>query len=98
MKRVGCLGCEYCYTKWNGECVQKDDMKEVETKIMVADMIVIVSSVYYFNYTGRMQCVIDRFYTKHTIPVKKYALIVSSYLPNIYSGIVESYKLISCLL
>ena len=33
MKIAGCLGCEYCHTKGNGECVQKDDMKEVETKL-----------------------------------------------------------------
>lgn len=25
----GCLACEYCHTKDNGVCVQKDDMQEV---------------------------------------------------------------------
>ena len=25
----GCLACEYCHTKGNGQCVQKDDMQYV---------------------------------------------------------------------
>ena len=29
MKIAGCLGCEYCHTKGEGKCVQKDDMQEV---------------------------------------------------------------------
>ena len=29
-KRIsGCLACEYCHTKGNGSCIQKDDMQEV---------------------------------------------------------------------
>ena len=28
-KIAGCLACEYCHTKGNGVCVQKDDMQEV---------------------------------------------------------------------
>ena len=26
MKINGCLGCEYCHSKGEGQCVQKDDM------------------------------------------------------------------------
>ena len=29
MKINGCLGCEYCHTKGDGACVQKDDMQEI---------------------------------------------------------------------
>ena len=29
MKIAGCLACEYCHTKGDGECVQKDDMTKV---------------------------------------------------------------------
>lgn len=28
-KIAGCLGCEYCHTKGDGVCIQKDDMQEV---------------------------------------------------------------------
>ena len=30
-KIAGCLACEYCHTKGNGECIQKDDMQEVSS-------------------------------------------------------------------
>ena len=29
MKIAGCLGCEYCHTKGEGKCIQKDDMDKV---------------------------------------------------------------------
>ena len=29
MKIGGCLACEYCHTKGEGKCVQKDDMEKV---------------------------------------------------------------------
>ncbi len=29
MKIAGCLGCEYCHTKGEGKCLQKDDMDKV---------------------------------------------------------------------
>ena len=35
MKIAGCLGCEYCHTKGEGVCVQKDDLE----KIMPASII-----------------------------------------------------------
>ena len=92
MKVAGCLGCEYCHTKGNGECVQKDEMQNLYPRLMEADMIVFASAVYYFNFTGQLQNVISRFYSKGTMPAKKYALIVSSYSPDVYSGIVETYK------
>ena len=41
-KRIaGCLACEYCHTKGNGACVQKDDMQEVYSLLGEADMLVI---------------------------------------------------------
>ncbi len=92
MKIAPCLACEYCHTKGNGECVQKDEMQDVYKKLNDAEMIVFASAVYYFNFTGQLQNVISRFYCKGTMPAKKYALIVSSYSPDVYSGIVETYK------
>ena len=92
MKIAPCLACEYCHTKGNGECVQKDDMQGVVEKLSTADMMVLASAVHYFNFTGQLQNVISRFYAKGTMPAKKYALIVSSYSSGVYSGIVETYK------
>ena len=37
----GCLACEYCHTKGNGQCVQKDDMQFVYHELQEAEMLVI---------------------------------------------------------
>ena len=39
MKINGCLGCEYCHTKGEGKCVQKDDMDKVIPAYMDSDML-----------------------------------------------------------
>lgn len=39
-KIAGCLGCEYCHTKGDGVCIQKDDMQEVYTALEEAEMLV----------------------------------------------------------
>ena len=39
----GCLGCEYCHTKGNGKCVQKDDLEKIMPAYTDADMVVFAS-------------------------------------------------------
>ncbi|MBO7047776.1 MAG: flavodoxin family protein [Spirochaetia bacterium] len=88
----GCLACEYCHTKGNGKCIQKDDMVPVYEAIDTADMIVFASPVYYFGLSGQMQSVISRFYAYPVPKAKKYALLVSSMSPGVYDGIISQYK------
>lgn len=59
----GCLGCEYCHSKGNGKCVQKDDMQEVYSLLKDAEMLVIASPIYYHGISGQLKCAIDRFYS-----------------------------------
>ena len=92
MKIAPCIACEYCHGKGNGECVQKDEMQDVYKKLNDAEMIVFASAVYYFNFTGQLQNAISRFYCKGTMPAKKYTLILSSYSPDVYRGIIDTYK------
>ncbi len=35
----GCLACEYCHTKGNGQCVQKDDMQNIYHQLQEAEML-----------------------------------------------------------
>ena len=56
----GCLACEYCHTKGNGQCVQKDDMQYVYHELQEAEMLVIASPIYYHGLSGQLKCVIDR--------------------------------------
>lgn len=95
-KIAGCLACEYCHTKGNGTCIQKDDMQEVSELIRQAEMLVIASPIYYHGITGQLKCVIDRFYSA-TYPqkppkLKKTAMILSSGDSNMYDGALFSFE------
>ena len=87
-----CLGCEYCHTKGEGKCVQKDDMEKVYPDLSSADMVVFASPVHYFAFSGQLQSVITRFYAPFKPKATKYAMILSSMSPDVYSGIEGQYK------
>ena len=95
-KIAGCLACEYCHTKGNGACVQKDDMQEVYSLLGEADMLVIASPIYYHGVSGQLKCVLDRFYSaaypRKPRNLKKVAMILSSGDPKMYDGAMFSYK------
>lgn len=92
-KIAGCLGCEYCHTKENGVCIQKDDMKEVYEALEEAEMLVLASPVYYFTLSGQLQCAIHRTYAIG-IPkkLKKAALILSSGADGVYDASIRQYQ------
>ena len=92
-KIAGCIGCEYCHTKGNGKCVQKDDMQEICSALDTSEMLVIASPVYYFGFTGQLQCAISRFYAAGKGPsLKKTALILSSGSDDVYEGCIYGYE------
>lgn len=55
-----CLGCFSCWNKTPGECVIKDDMREVIEKLLWADMTIWSFPLYYFNVPGGLKNLIDR--------------------------------------
>ena len=57
----GCLACEYCHGKGQGQCVQKDDMQEVYEYLRDTDMLILASPIYYHGISGQLKCTIDRF-------------------------------------
>ena len=92
----GCQGCEYCHTKGNGECIQKDDMQKVYELLREAEMLVIASPIYYHGVSGQLKCVIDRFYSA-AYPMKpprlkKAAMILSSGDADMYDGALFSFQ------
>ena len=92
MKIGGCKGCEYCHTKGNGVCIQKDDMAEVYPALAEAEMLVLASPVYYFGLTGQLQSVVSRFYAVMSPAAKKWALLLTSGSPNVYGAIEAQYR------
>lgn len=93
MKIAGCLGCEYCHTKGNGQCIQKDDMAKVMPAYLESDMLVYASPVYYFGMTAQIMAAMQRIYCIGK-PAKatKAALLLSSGSPDVYDGPIGTYK------
>ncbi|MBT9775878.1 flavodoxin family protein [Clostridium sp. MCC353] len=95
-KISGCLACEYCHTKQEGICIQKDDMQEVYELLKSTDMLVIASPIYYHGISGQLKCVIDRFYAsafpKKPMRLEKVAMILSSGDPDMYDGARFSFE------
>ena len=93
MKINGCLACEYCHTKGEGKCVQKDDMEKVMPAYKDADMVVFASPIYYFDVTAQLSAAIQRVYAiGKPAKASKAALLLSSASPNPYDGAIATYK------
>lgn len=93
MKIAGCLGCEYCHTKGNGSCIQKDDLELIMPAYKEADMIVFASPIYYFTMTAQMEAAIQRVYCiGKPAKAKKAALLLSSGSPGVYDAAIAQFK------
>ena len=91
-KIAGCLACEYCHGKGNGEFIQKDDMQELYPLLAEAEVLVLAAPIYYFTMSAQMQAPIQRIYNMNKPPkVKKMAMLLSSYSPNVYDGAIGEY-------
>ena len=53
---TGCVACGY-----EGPCVQTDDMDDLRKKILLSDMLVFATPLYYYGMTAQLKTVIDRF-------------------------------------
>ena len=91
-KIAGCMACEYCHGKGNGTCVQKDDMQELYPLLAEAEVLVLAAPIYYFTMSAQIQAPIQRIYNMQKPPkVKKMAMLLSSYSPNVYDGAIGEY-------
>jgi multimeric flavodoxin WrbA len=73
----GCLGCFACQ-KNGGECIQNDDMSEIYSKMLAADVIVFVSSVYFYSFNAQMKTVLDRTIALHGTFHDKTAYLIAA--------------------
>lgn len=93
MKIAGCLGCEYCHGKGQGECIQKDDWQKVQPAYEDCDMVVFASPIYYFTMTAQMEAAIQRIYCiDHPTKATKAAMLLSSASPGVYDGPMGQYR------
>lgn len=92
----GCLACEYCHGKGQGQCIQKDDMQEVYGYLRDANMLILASPIYYHGISGQLKCTIDRFYSvlypAAPMSLTKTAMFLSSGDPEMYEGAKFSFE------
>lgn len=55
-----CLGCFTCWNKTPGKCCIQDDMQEVITKLLWADVTIWSFPLYYYTVPGNLKNLIDR--------------------------------------
>lgn len=92
MKIAPCVACGACRSTEERKCVVRDDAPSITEALPGYDMVVFASPVYYWGFSGQMQSLISRFYTYGPIPVKKFAMILSSGSPNVYDALFAQYK------
>lgn len=56
-----CIACEKCHNTDTG-CAFKDDMEELNPHLFEADVVALVSPIYYYTINAQIKAVIDRFY------------------------------------
>ena len=59
-----CLGCGACYN--TSKCIQKDDMVDLNDKMVEADVIVLATPVYFYSMAGQLKVLIDRCVPRYT--------------------------------
>ena len=91
----GCMACEYCHGKGQGNCIQKDDMQQIYELLKDVEMLVLAAPIYYHNISGQLKCVIDRFYSalypEAPATLKKVAMFLSSGDDDMFVGAKFSY-------
>jgi multimeric flavodoxin WrbA len=76
-KIAGCLDCGKCNEA--GICAIKDDMKEIQEKILAADTVIHSGPVYFWGMTSQMKAYLDRwcvFFDGQWVLHKAYAPIM----------------------
>lgn len=59
----GCLVCDAC--SMNGLCVQKEDIEnDLIMRLVNADLIALITPVYYWHVSAQLKTCIDRFYAR----------------------------------
>lgn len=93
-----CLACEAC-TRNAGQCIQKDDMEQVNDAYIEANVIVFASPMFWGTFSGQLKTCIDRLYAvlkriDHNSPAmhKETALIMTARSPD-YSIALNFYSI-----
>lgn len=84
LREKSILPCRACYACMETHsCIIKDDMGEVFQKLLVADVIVLASPVYFYSVSAQMKAMIDRCLVDHkSLRNKKFYYIITAADPQ----------------
>ena len=97
-KIKGCTVCNACYSKGTA-CVNPDDFNELAPIFEDADVIAIVTPLYWFTYPAQLKAAIDKIYAflvgGRMVAVKESILIVcgDSEDAEMFDGIIKAYQI-----
>ena len=58
----GCKGCFGGGRNFDSPCVQKDDMDKIYPAYRAADLVVLATPLYYWNFSGQLRTAFDRLF------------------------------------
>lgn len=67
-----CVGCFGCWIKTPGECVLKDNGRDILKDFVQSDLSIIISPIQFGNYSFSMKSAIDRFIPNDIYKFTKY--------------------------
>lgn len=93
-----CIGCNSCFAREGHKCFQDDDMNEIYDKLLLADIVVVASPVYFYGISAELKAIVDRLHTpmRNEFKIKKLALLLvgAATLPELFDAIKLQYQLI----
>lgn len=95
-----CTGCGYCVGN-KGTCSQKDDMEEMKEKMIIADVIVFATPIYFYTMAGQMKTFIDRncfFYTMLDNKAFYYIMTAADDTNTAMESAIEEFRGYTCCL
>ncbi|MFG6375870.1 MAG: flavodoxin family protein [Desulfovibrio sp.] len=96
---LSCMHCDGCWS--NGEpCVVRDSFTSFWPVLEQADMLVLASPLYWYNFSGHIKCAIDRMYPysrndrKRDLKIREAMLLMcgESHFPRSFAGAAEAYR------
>ena len=96
---AACLHCGGCWSTGR-PCVVEDSFEELWPLLEKAELLVLVSPLYWYNVSGHLKCAIDRFYPysmkdrPRDMAVREAMLLMcgESLLPRSFAGPAEAYR------
>lgn len=96
-----CTGCNYCSVNTKRTCPQVDEMGEILEKLIISDVIVFGTPVYFYTMCGQLKTFIDRCCSKHTLLTNKefyFIMTAAATEEQTFEGTIHEFNcFLSCL-